>query len=122
YSLGKCWFSAFPLARREAVQRHPAPPLVRHSRGCRFVNHTASGEALRREGRIDPMGFIASNRVCKDIRRTGCGLEAAGSPATIDKKSGHWRFADDWRAIGRDINNAAPFAQHAHAREHWENL
>ena len=61
--------------------------------------------------------------VCgEDVARAGRRLEPAGAPAAIDVEPRHRRLPDDRRAVGRDVDDAAPVAQHAQARECREQL
>src|SRR3546814_6408716 len=66
-----------------------------------------------------------SSDVCSsylDMGRSGRRLEAARAPAAIDVEARHRGLAEDRRAVGRDVDDASPFAQHAHAREDRKHL
>src|SRR5271166_3222544 len=66
----------------------------RRSRSMRYggrrglVNQESVAEALDGEGRVDRMRFIACNRPCKDVRRSGRGLEPAGPQPQLTYRPG----------------------------------
>ena len=68
------------------------------------------------------MRRVIGDGVSEDVARAWRRLEAAGAPAAIDVKSPDRRLGEDRRAVRRDIDDAAPGAQHLHAREHREHL
>ena len=92
--------------------------------GCRrrLVDEAAGAEAVEREGGVDWMRLALGDRVREDVAGARRRLEAAGAPAAVDVEARDRREPDDGRAVGRDIDDAAPVAQHAQARELREQL
>src|SRR5215469_5493518 len=68
------------------------------------------------------MWLVRGDGPGEDVAGAGRRLEAAGAPAAIDVETGNRGLADDRRAIGRDIDDAAPIAQHAKASEGRKKL
>src|SRR6516225_774935 len=87
-----------------------------------LVNQASADEAVESEGCGDRVGIAAGKCRCEHMGGAGRGLETAGSPTTIDEQARHWRLADDRRAVGCHVDDAAPVAQHAQAAEHRKQL
>ena len=60
-------------------------------------------------------GSSRRDGVREDVARARRRLEAAGAPAAVDVEARHRRLADDRRAVRRDVDDAAPVAQHPQA-------
>src|SRR5580700_4035783 len=95
---------------------------MRDGGGRRLVDQIAVPEAVEAEGRVDRMRLVPRYRMGEEMAGAGCRLEAAGAPAAIDVEARDRRLADDRRAVGRDVDDAAPIAQHPQAAEHREEL
>jgi len=86
--------------------------------GCRrLVDQTPRAETIEREWRVDGMGFSFGQSPCEDVAGTRRRFEAARAPTAIHKQSFHWRLAYDRRAVGCDIDDTAPIAQHLHSSD-----
>ena len=85
-----------------------------------LVNQVAAMETVKRECGIEWMWLVMSNGVGKYIAGTRRGLEAACAPAAIEVQPLDLGLADNRAGVRRGIDDAAPLAVHAHAREHRE--
>src|SRR5438874_616746 len=92
--------------------------------GCsrRLVDEAAGTEAVERKGGVDGVRLALGDGVREDVAGARRRLEAAGAPAAVDVEARDRRQPDDGRAVGRDVDNAAPVAQHSEARELREQL
>src|SRR4029078_2066817 len=95
---------------------------MRHRRRGSFVDERAAAEPAEREGRGDWVRLPACNRGSEDVAGTGRRLEAAGAPARVDIEAGSRRQANDRRAVGGDVDYAAPVPQHLQAPEDGEQI
>src|SRR5271170_459441 len=95
---------------------------VRYGRGGGFVDEAAGAETVEREGRRERVGLATSDRMREHMARARRRLETAGAPAAIDGETGNRRQADDRRAVGRHVDDAAPVAQHPHPPHRWKQL
>src|ERR1700722_15775910 len=77
----------------------------------------AIAEALDRERRVDGMRLVFGNGPGKDGRRTRRRFESTSSPAAIDIQTRDTGFGNDGRTVRRDVDNAAPIAQHLQTAE-----
>ena len=75
-----------------------------------------------RERRVDRVRLVAGHGPRQQVPGARRRLEAAGAPAAVDVQARHRRLADDRRAVGRHVDDAAPVAQHAHATERREQF
>src|SRR5580692_12350888 len=99
--------------------------LQRSMRDCRgggFVDESAGAKAVEGEGGGERMRLAPGDRMREHMARARRRLEAAGAPAAIDEKAGNRRLGDDRRAVRRDVDDAAPVAQHAHAANGGKEL
>src|SRR5574337_2144408 len=99
-----------------------ALPLVSDGGRRRFVDKPAGREALERERRIDRMRLVAGDCMGEHVYAAWRRLEPAGSPAAIQVEAWNRGFADDRGAIGRDIDDPAPFPKHPHPGEDRKDL
>ena len=95
---------------------------VRDGGGGGLVDQPAGGEALEREGRVDRVRLVAGDGVGEDVGGARGRLEAAGAPAAVDVEAGDRGLAEDRRAVGGHVDDAAPFPEHPHAAEDREDL
>ena len=58
----------------------------------------------------------------EDMTGAGRRLEASSAPTAIDVEARYGRPTDDRRTVWRNIDNAAPAAQHTHPPKRWEQL
>ena len=108
-----------PAAIGAVDQQHDRPQCATAAAAASSIRRpvrkrsSVNGAAI---GCGSPVAIVCGEDMAGARRR----LEAAGAPAAIDEEARHRRLADDRRAVRRDVDDAAPVAQHAHAAQRRE--
>ena len=93
-----------------------------HGSSDAFVDGAALEETIEPKGPGNVSWTVIGNEIGENVTGTGNCLKTAGAPATVDIETVHIGFRDDWRAVTRHIDDAAPHAQHPQAGNHRERF
>ena len=88
-----------------------------------LVDEATRGEAGKVEGPADLVMRVGRKQMREQCAASGNRLEAAGSPAAVQKNALDRRGPDDGRRIRNDVDDSAPLAhqlQLAEGGEHFE--